>query len=282
MYADLHVHSWRSDGTQSPEEIVCAARQGGVGLLAVADHELIEGSRETGPLCRAAGIGFLRAVELECRNESECYHVLAYNPDFDDAAFVALVRANRRRLDAMSERLIERMQTDYPQVSPQDFNAFVHDPALGGWKCLEYLMKRGVTGSLREAMPLYTRYDVTYGGAGFPEMREVIDCIHAAGGRAVLAHPGEVIVGGEKARLSGATPAFRQRLDRLIALGLDGLECYYPTHPAAIRDACLAACEARGLMVTAGSDCHGGFGRARVGEMNIPVGWLKLNGLSVL
>lgn len=64
-YADLHVHSIYSDGTYSPEEIVRQAVQNEVGLLAVCDHNVIEGSLKTEPLARAAGIRFVRGVEID-------------------------------------------------------------------------------------------------------------------------------------------------------------------------------------------------------------------------
>lgn len=282
MYADLHVHSWHSDGTLSPAQIVEAAKKNGVGLLAVADHELIEGSAEAAPLCKAAGIGFLRAVELESRWEGRCYHILAYNPDFADAAFLGLARENRRRLDAMSDRLIERMAAAGEAVSVADYRAFERDPALGGWKGLHYLMARGLTASLRGGIPFYGRYGVTYDAAGFPQAERVIAAIHAAGGRAVLAHPGEVVVGGYKEARPLDPAAFARELARMADLGLDGVECYYPTHAPQVTQICLDFCRARKLMITAGSDCHGAFGTARVGEMNIAPEQLDLRGLTIL
>ena len=72
--------------------------------------------------------------------------------------------------------------------------------------------------------------------------------IRAAGGQAVLAHPG-VTLRGER--------DFPRALARLVDEGLDGVECYYPTHSRDVRETCLSLCRRRELLVSAGSDCHG-------------------------
>ena len=59
----------------------------------------------------------------------------------------------------------------------------------------------------------------------------------------------------------------------------DGIECYYPSHSDEVTKACLDICKERNLIITAGSDCHRVFGKARVGEMNIEIGKLKLKNL---
>jgi 3',5'-nucleoside bisphosphate phosphatase len=88
----------------------------------------------------------------------------------------------------------------------------------------------------------------------------------------LLAHPGELID-------SSDIGVFSDELRHLINLGLDGVECFYPSHSAIITQACLEICNEKNLLVTAGSDCHGVFGKTRVGEMNIPLNNVVLKGL---
>ena len=79
-----------------------------------------------------------------------------------------------------------------------------------------------------------------------------------------MAHPGEVLDFSDIGR-------FKEELRRIIALGIDGIECYYPSHSAEVTNACLELCDEHSLYITAGSDCHGDFGRKKtyVGEMGI-------------
>lgn len=270
---DLHVHTTHSDGSMTPGEIVEAAKLAGVGLLAVADHDLISGSLAIEPLLSAAGIRSLRAVEHTCLWHGDCVHILSYGADFHNPEFVALLRQNRAALDGMSDTLIERMITDYPQISISQYEHFERDPSLGGWKALHYFLDVGLTSQMMEGMRFYGEYDVRYQDANFTDAHQAIASIHSAGGRAVLAHPGETIPCED-------LNSFAKAMNALLDLGIDGAECYYPTHAPAIEACCLSICRERGLMVTAGSDCHGSFAYpTRVGEMGIDESFIDLRGL---
>lgn len=270
-WVDLHVHTTFSDGTMTPRQMVERARRLGVELLAIADHEVLEGSRAAGPLCREAGIRLLPAVELSCLRGQEYYHLLGYGVDLDNPELMALARRNRALMDGISERLVERMSTDYPQLSVGDYADYRYDASRGGWKGLGYLLDRGVTGALKEGLGFYGLYGASYQEAGFPEMAEVAGVIHRAGGRAVLAHPGEVI--------EAHGDAFEEILTQLLGEGIDGLECYYPTHTPQIQDICLRLCRERELLITTGSDCHGAFGHTDVGQMRMRIEQLELGAL---
>ncbi len=274
--ADLHTHTRYSDGTMTPLEIADRATEKGVSLLAIADHDMVDGSIELEPLCAARGIRYVPAVEHSALFDGGYYHVLGYGTNLRDSNYRALVKRAREALLQMSFDLIERMEKDEPRVSLADFSAFERDPSLGGWAGIEYLMKRGVTESMTAGMPYYQRYHVLYADADFPSIQETIDAIHAVGGVAVLAHPGEVIAGSGRRGGAEDREAFMRTLDSLLDQGLDGIECYYPCHCEWVRDACLARCRARGLSITAGSDCHGTFQDTDVGEMGIPEAWVTV------
>ena len=59
---------------------------------------------------------------------------------------------------------------------------------------------------------------------------------------------------------------FARALARLMDEGLDGAECFYPLHSRDVRETCLSLCRRRGALVTAGSDCHGGFQDTQIGQ----------------
>ena len=73
--------------------------------------------------------------------------------------------------------------------------------------------------------------------------------------------------------------ALERQVEALVERGLEGVECHYPLHgpdtTAMLRRLCLE----KGLLITAGSDCHGTFGRTRVGEMDVERDMLRLEGL---
>jgi len=271
-FADLHVHSFYSDGSMSPEEIIEAAVSNGVGTLAVADHDLLDGSIRTQALCRDNGVHCISAVEIDTLDNGENFHILAYGFDAENSAFLDFLRHTRFMLDEASVKLVERMRPDHPDFSLEDYDKFTYDRCLGGWKALHYLMKKGLTPSLKEGIQFYSRYGVSHSQSGFSTIAATAYRIKLAGGYSVLAHPGALIDASD-------INAFTRELRRLVAYGLDGIECYYPWHSEAITQACLDVCNEHDLLITAGSDCHGAFGKTRVGEMNIRTDQLRLKGL---
>jgi len=271
-YADLHTHSYYSDGTMSPEELLSEALKNDVGLLAVTDHDNIEGTLRLQELCKRYEIGYLSGVELDSLDQGSNIHVLGYGVDLTNQEFVNFVNRNWSMLNAVNSMLIEKMQADYSNLSMEDYLEYRYDRTKGGWKALHYLMDQGIISHLREGFPYYIKYECTYDKVDFLSVGEVCEYIHKAGGKAVLAHPGVSIKEPD-------LHLFEKELRRLINCGADGLECYYATHSKEITDICLSICNEQDLLITCGSDCHGSFGSAQVGQTRTPISKLKLNGM---
>lgn len=271
-FADMHIHSMYSDGSMTPEQIVKTARSRGVGLISVCDHNVIEGTVLTEKLAIEAGLKYIRGVEIDTIFEGEDIHVLCYGADFSHEGLVQSIRRARVTLDEMSAELLRRMGKDYPSLSIEDYDAFAHDYTKGGWKLLQYLVRRGVTADLHEGFGFYDRYGVTYAEAGFEAAETTVQLIHAAGGKAVLAHPG---VNFPTERIS----TFAQKLERALEIGLDGVECHYVRHSQGVVGKCIEICDRHGKLITAGSDCHGAFNHNQIGQTNTPIASLRLGNL---
>lgn len=272
-FADLHIHSYYSDGTLSPEEIVIQARARNVELISVCDHNEVRGTLEAAQWAKRAGVRYLTGAEIDAIWEGTDVHILCYGADLSDANLLARIRHARTRLDGMSTELLARMLRDGANLSAEEYAAFPFDTARGGWKMLQYLQFKAVTPDLKSGIALYDRYGVRYADAGFDAAAEVVAAIHGAGGRAVLAHPG-VIFPVENLR------AFLSRVEAALELGLDGVECDYPAHSAGMVRSLRALCARRGAMATAGSDCHGAFNRREIGCTRTPVSEIDLRGLA--
>lgn len=271
-FADLHIHSLYSDGSYRPDEIVRIARASNVELISICDHNEVRGTLAAAPIAQAAGLKYLCGVEIDAIHRNTDIHILCYGANLNDEPLLARIRHARWALDEMSVELLRRMQKDHPQLSMDEFQSFSHDPARGGWKMLQYLQFKGVTADLRGGFPLYERYNVTYAAAGFDSAEEIISAIHAAGGRAVLAHPGVVFP-------TGRLTQFEACVNACLDLGMDGVECYFARHSAGITRACVEICRRRDLMITAGSDCHGAFNHNQIGQTRTSMELLELKGL---
>lgn len=273
-YVDLHIHTRFSDGTMSPDMVARRASAKGVGLIAVADHNVLAGSRKLIRCCQREGIHCIPAVELDALENGSLYHILGYGIDLDDPAFIAFCARSRDLLDRMNELLIERVACDTFGVSLDDYRRFSRNYKLGGWKALQYFLSKGVATTSSEAIALYDKYECRHEAIKFPSVSEACAAVRSAGGKPVLAHPGKSI---DTANLE----AFAATLALLVKKGVAGIECYYPAHSPEITDACLLVAAGRGLLVTSGSDCHGRFGRTEIGQMRVTLDQLNLSGLMV-
>ena len=166
-----------------------------------------------------------------------------------------------KRYNDKQTRADRRIENYYETVSYTHLDVYKRQ-MLGGWTALHYFLSKGLTEELAGGLSIYGKYSHSYTCVGFPSISEVSGRIHAAGGLAVLAHPGEVIPQEDMA-------AFRAAVLSAMAQGLDGIECHYSFHPPEVTDLCLALCREHGWLVTCGSDCHGGFGHSRVGELPV-------------
>ena len=252
---DLHFHTCFSDGTMTPEEAAQKGAALGFGVLAAADHNSWQGWERFAAACRAAGIRPVRGMEVDCLYDGRDIHLLAYR--FSPLpCLLDLAAESRRLLLKMSDDLVERLAPLYPEkgLSAEQCRAWPFDPAAGGWQGIQYLLAMGVTSSLPEGMALYEAHGCGYGRYPFPPVEEVIAAIHEAGGRAVLAHPCNWLDAGRPEEL-------RRHLEALCRMGLDGIECHYPANSPELTALCRGFCRERGLLITAGSDDHGAFGK---------------------
>lgn len=270
---DLHIHSFYSDGTMSPEEIVVEALSNGVGLLAIADHNTLEGNIKLLNLSEKYKFEYITAVELDSIDNGVDVHILGYGVDVTNQEFCNFVESNRLLLEEVNIGLIKNMENDFEEISVSDYNTFQYDRKLGGWKALHYFIHKKLTNSLMDGLEFYSKYGNSYSSVSFPDIKVVCESIHRAGGKAILAHPGVTFK-------TDTISEFEKEVLRLVSMGLDGIECYYPLHSEEVISTCLNICNDNDLIITTGCDCHGSFIEdAKIGQMGITKSKLVLKDL---
>ena len=254
---DLQCHSTCSDGTLEPAAVVAAAARAGVELLALTDHDTVDGVDAALEAAREHGIALVPAVELSTVDEGgEDFHVLGYGIDHDDAVLgqaLARWREDRAaRIEKMAALLCElgfepdrevidaRLAAGRPVGRPHLAAA-----AIAGNR--ERLEPAGLTDPsafleayLVPGCPAYCRRET-------PTVPEAIDAIHAAGGLAVWAHPFFDLWSPREVR---------DTLVRFQQAGLDGVEAFYATHD---REQTLLLTDLAadlGLLTTGSADFH--------------------------
>jgi len=260
MAIDLHAHTTVSDGALTPAELAGLAASRGLSLLAVTDHDAVEGVRAAR---RAAptGLEILAGAELTVHVADREAHVLAYGIDPENEDLVAalgdLARWRVERARAIVEKLvglgIEIEFDDVQRVSGAGTIARPHVAIA--------LVERGHASSLDEA---FRRWLGRHGPAFVPKEalapRAAFDLVKDAGGVPALAHPGTF-------RRDDLIPV-------LVEAGLEGLEVRHTEHSAARSRHYETLARDLDLLPTGGSDFHGTPGhRSRLGRPAVPDAW---------
>ena len=252
MLADLHMHSYYSDGTMSPREIVEDAKKRNVQLIAITDHNVLDSYTELKEVAEEFGIKVIRGVEIDARFEDIVVHILAYNFKDNEKLFNLVHKAKKELLETSIE-LIKRMENDYENISSEDYEAYDYDRRKGGWKGIHYLFDRGITSELFEGVKYYGQYKCGHEYFDYPTVEEVIDAVHEANGYVVLAHPCNYYKNNTKEEVL-------EKLEKFKSIGIDGVECYYPANSEMMTETCIEFCKNNNMIITVGSDSHGDFG----------------------
>lgn len=258
MFADLHLHTAFSDGTYSPEELVGHARHQRLAAIALTDHDTAEGCGRAAAACAQNGLEFIAGIELTAELEGHELHILGYGFDATHPEFqrelATFQNVRQQRIREMVARLNDR---GVPLRADAVF-ALANCRSPGRPHVARALVQAGVCSSLDEA---FERFLKKHRPAWVPKFKmsalRAIELLHAAGGVAVMAHPG-------LNRIDPLIPA-------LVEAGLDGLECWHTKHSVAAVQHYLELALRYRLLPTGGSDCHGlNKGQPLIGTVKVP------------
>ena len=250
MRVDLHTHSHRSDGTDSPAALVRAAAAAGLDVVALTDHDAADGWGAAQRAAGESGVGFVPGIEVSCSLDDGTVHLLAYGVDPAHPGLATelgrVLQGRARRLPGVVRRLrglgIEITEADVRAVSGEAV-------APGRPHVADALIGAGVVGDRREAfvrflMPGRPAYVPRYGAP----LREMLALVAAAGGVAVVAHPWSR--GSRRVLSPGA-------LAELARLGLTGVEVWHRDQSERDSRELSALARDLGQVQTGGSDYHG-------------------------
>ena len=256
---DLQAHSTRSDGVLPPAEVVARAARAGVELFSLTDHDTVDGVDEALAAGREHGVRVVSGTELSALRAPDAeVHVLGYTLDHHDAGLsqrLQAFRADRElRIVRMADRLeelgleLDRTELDARRAAGRPLGRpHLAQAALGAHGNAARLSAEGA--DTRDGF--FARYLVPGAPAYLPRLtptaEEAIAAIHEAGGVTVWAHPFWDVA---------ATEEVLAEVELLATAGLDGVECFYPTHTRAQVQALCDRCEALGLLRTGSSDFH--------------------------
>ena len=245
--ADLHTHSTASDGQYRPSELAELVKARGTEVWALTDHDSINGVEEARRAGEALGLRVIQGVELSADDYLNL-HILGYGfsaPEMQDWFSSLQGGRNDRKY-----RIRDFLRGKGLEVPLDAVDAEAAGGAIGRPHFAMVMLRHGMVETRREAFDRYLDtpefQEIEKGRK--PSAEEGVRRIKAAGGKAALAHPYQIVLNGE---------TLEELVIRLRGYGLDAIECYYPLHTLEQTEEYLRLAEKYGLYVTGGSDFHG-------------------------
>ena len=234
---DLHSHSTRSDGADTPQELIDHAAAAGVKILAITDHDvrppkdisLSDGSTvDAVEYAKSKGLILLRGIEVSCETTVDDCHLVCLGCNWEDPWFDRLEQSvTDSKLDSYKE-LVRRLAEDGRSISWEEVldnqGHPITEDRVQKKMIFELMGRKGFTKDWSEAKLLVKNTPRYHIEREKPDPLEVISAAHQTGGIAIMAHPYLV---NEPVRLPGAVMTRVEYIDRLIAGGLDGIEACY-------------------------------------------------------
>jgi 3',5'-nucleoside bisphosphate phosphatase len=257
---DLQSHSIHSDGALPPAEVVALAAAAGVELLALSDHDSVNGVDEALAAGEEQGVRMVPATEISAlRSPDEDVHVLGYGVDHRDRGLLDWLEASRADRELRAERLAQRLE----ELGFEVDRSVIEKRRAAGKTVGRPHIAAGVLAragnrqrlaeeGIDDVGPFIAAYLIP-GAPGYlprltPTVEDAVSAIHDAGGVAVWAHPFWDLESPDEVLAE---------VDRFRACGLDGVETFYATHTREQTHLLHEHCSARGLLQTGSADFHG-------------------------
>lgn len=257
-YADLHLHTIFSDGTYTPKQLVQEAKGVGLSVIAVADHDNVDGIAPTIEESLSKKIEVIPAIELSAESDGGEIHILGYLIDYNNKQLKEKLAFLRRNRVERIYKMVDKLTSLGIHLKPESVFALAEDATVGRLHLARAMLKEGLIKNTSEAFRRYIGDRSPAYVCGFKlSPMAAINLIRNSGGIPVLAHP--YLIKDEKL------------IPQLIKNGLMGLEVYYPEHSKPTIKHFLKLAKKFNLLVTGGSDCHGkAKPEVKIGSIKIP------------
>ncbi|MDB1123664.1 RNase RNM [Vibrio algarum] len=196
MKIDLHCHTTASDGRLTPVQLVDRAIEFNISVLAITDHDTLDGLRPAFDYIdqNQLNIKLIRGIEISTVWQNKDIHVVGLNVDEDSSELLALIASQKQRRIDRSELMAHRL-AKVTKEPVELLLAQVKDIASGApitrSHFAKWLVDNGYAKTMQQVFKKYlTRDNPGYVPPNWCSITEAVAAIHAAGGEAVLAHPG--------------------------------------------------------------------------------------------
>ncbi|EMI7295381.1 PHP domain-containing protein [Vibrio parahaemolyticus] len=193
MRIDLHSHTTASDGRLEPKDLVDRALGFDIEVLAITDHDTVDGLARAKQYVEENDlpIKIINGIEISTVWQNKDIHIVGLNIDPENPALAALIEQQKQYRVARSELIASRLQKATREGVLEEVQQLAGDAPITRAHFAKWLVDNGYAKTMQMVFKKYlTRNNPGYVPPNWCSMKEAVDAIHAAGGKAVLAHPG--------------------------------------------------------------------------------------------
>lgn len=245
--ADIHCHSHFSDGSDTPFELLQKAKVAELQGLSITDHDTTDAyTPELFLKAKELEISLLPGVEISSEVGETSVHILGYGQGVQNESLQKFLLLMQEKRSERNRAILKKLAARKMVITEEDLEKASGMRTVGRPHIAQAMVNKGYVPSVREAFDKYLKEGALCFASGIRfHPKEVIEEIHKAGGKAILAHPHFIRKGSF--------------LRKLLDLPFDGIECYYSVLDKALELPWLKLAKERGWIATGGSDYHGIF-----------------------
>ncbi len=246
---DVHIHTNKSDGEYMPTDVIKIAKNNGVKVLSITDHDTFEAINEIKQNIDKLEVELIPGVELSAKDNNKEVHILGYYFDHTNQELKDFCNKSVEKRNKRNEEYIKQFNSLGVNISYQDILKNTTSRVISKLHFANILYKKGYTTYFREAFKKYFNKKVFKDiKADFPSVESAIKVIRQAGGIPVLAHPKILNLNCE---------VLENKIKEWVGYGLGGIECYYTGHTNSDVHKFLNIANKYNLAITGGTDYHG-------------------------
>lgn len=252
--ADLHTHTYYSDGYHTPEELIKHAKQSGLTHLAITDHDNVDAIDEAAKIAGAYGIEIIPGSEISAEHNGKETHILAYYIDHKNEELLDYLRNFRKERMKRAEKIIAKLNELDMAIKIEDVLVHVKgNGSVGRPHIAVAMIEGGFVNNYYDAFNKYIGDDKpAYVKKPNISTKDAIRLINRCGGLSFIAHPGKGM-------------RHNNSLFEMIEFGIDGIEVVHPSHTDYDIEYFRDIASQYFLLESGGSDFHGG----RINDVSI-------------
>ncbi|WED20698.1 PHP domain-containing protein [Vibrio sp. JC009] len=193
MKIDLHSHTTASDGRYSPQALIDRACEFNIRVLAITDHDTIDGLEEAHQHIaeNQLDIKLINGIEISTVWQNKDIHIVGLRIDPESEALSALIEAQKERRSARAQTMAARLEKATRAGVYEEVQSIAGEAPITRAHFAKWIVDNGFAANMQQVFKKFlTRNNPGYVPPNWCSMKEAVDAIHAAGGMAVLAHPG--------------------------------------------------------------------------------------------